>query len=139
MRGDEVVLPPGRSRPHCPRADSLRAGILSGNSRRRYWVRYLVDALATAFAEDLAPQGVRVVAVNPGPVQTPVLDRYLAVRAEREGISREEALERHAREQPLGLIPTPEEVAELVTFLASDAAHLISGTSVDFGGRGRAL
>ncbi len=96
-------------------------------------------AFTTAFAEDLAPQGVRVVAVNPGPVATPVLDRYLAVRAEREGISREEALERHAREQPLGRIPTPEEVAELVTFLASDAARLISGTSVDFGGRGRAL
>jgi NAD(P)-dependent dehydrogenase (short-subunit alcohol dehydrogenase family) len=96
-------------------------------------------AFTQAFAEDLAPRGVRVVAVNPGPVATPVLDRYLAVRVEREGISREEALERHRREQPLGRIPTPEDVADLVAFLASDAAGLISGTSVDFGGRGRAL
>ncbi len=96
-------------------------------------------AFTQAFAEDLAPQGVRVVAVNPGPVATPVMERYVAVRAAQEGISHEEAPARHAAEQPLGRIPTPEDVAALVAYLASDAASLISGTSVDFGGRGRAL
>ena len=96
-------------------------------------------AFTQAFAEDVAPQGIRVVAVNPGPVLTPAFERAVAGTVQREGISREEAVERVRRGQPLGRIPRPEDVAELVTYLASDAAELISGTSVDFGGRGRAL
>jgi NAD(P)-dependent dehydrogenase (short-subunit alcohol dehydrogenase family) len=96
-------------------------------------------AFTQAFAEDLAPEGIRVVAVNPGNVATPVLERLLAARMEREGISREEALERTRQQQPLGRITQPEEVADLIAYLASDAAGLLSGTSLDVGGRGRAL
>jgi NAD(P)-dependent dehydrogenase (short-subunit alcohol dehydrogenase family) len=80
-----------------------------------------------------------VVAVNPGTVATPVLDRQLAALMEREGIGRDEALERVRGQQPLGRITQPDDVADVIAFLASDAAGLISGTAVDLGGRGRAL
>jgi 3-oxoacyl-[acyl-carrier protein] reductase len=96
-------------------------------------------AFTQAFAELLAPEGIRVVAVNPGYVATPVLDRMVALTMEREGVGHDEALDRLRRQQPLRGIPEPEQVADLIAFLASDAAGWISGTSIDFGGRGRAL
>ena len=64
-------------------------------------------AFTQAFAEDLAPRGVRVVAVNPGPVATQVLDRYLAVRSEREGISPEEAWSDTAASSRSAASPSP--------------------------------
>jgi NAD(P)-dependent dehydrogenase (short-subunit alcohol dehydrogenase family) len=98
-----------------------------------------VLAFTQAFADDLAPEGIRVVAVNPLSVATPVMERLLTARMQREGIDREEAFARLEKGMPLGRVAKPEEVAELIAYLASDAAALISGTSVDFGGRGRAL
>lgn len=96
-------------------------------------------AFTTAFADALAADGIRVVAVNPGPTNTAVLDRLVTVVMERDGLERPAALERLRKETPQGRIPEPEDIAELVAFLASDAASWISGTSIDFGGRGRAL
>src|SRR5262249_52827514 len=96
-------------------------------------------AFTTAFAEALAPDGIRVVALNPGPTNTAVLDRLVTVGMERDGLQRPAALERLRKDTPQGRIPEPEDIAELVAFLASDAAGWISGTSIDFGGRGRAL
>jgi NAD(P)-dependent dehydrogenase (short-subunit alcohol dehydrogenase family) len=98
-----------------------------------------VLAFTQAFAEDLAPEGIRVVAVNPLSVATPVMERLLRGRMQRESVDREEAFARLQRGMPFGRVTQPEEVAELVAYLASDAAALISGTSIDLGGRGRAL
>lgn len=91
------------------------------------------DQLTRCAALELASQGVRVNAVNPGVVET---------NLHRRGGMSEEAYEKflaHAREtHPIGRPGTPEEVAELVVFLASDKASWITGVtySVD-GGRGQ--
>jgi NAD(P)-dependent dehydrogenase (short-subunit alcohol dehydrogenase family) len=96
-------------------------------------------AFTQAFAAALAPEGIRVVAVNPGSVATPVLERQIAVVMAEEGLDREAALAAIRRRQPLGRIAEPEEIADLVAYLASDAAALLTGTSLDVGGAGRAL
>jgi NAD(P)-dependent dehydrogenase (short-subunit alcohol dehydrogenase family) len=90
-----------------------------------------VDQLTRCAALELAPKGVRVNAVNPGVVVTNVHRRG--------GMSEENYaafLERSKTTHPLGRVGAPEEVAELILFLASDRASWITGAthSID-GGR----
>lgn len=79
--------------------------------------------------------GIRVVAVNPGPVETERIALLMQARAEREkgdaGRWREyfEAL-------PLGRPAKPEEVADLVVYLASPRAAYVSGTVITINGGG---
>jgi NAD(P)-dependent dehydrogenase (short-subunit alcohol dehydrogenase family) len=92
-----------------------------------------VDQLARCAALELAPKGVRVNAVNPGVVVT---------NLHREGGLNEEAyqafLEHSKTTHPLGRVGRPEELADLILFLASDNAGWITGTTVPIDG-GRAL
>jgi NAD(P)-dependent dehydrogenase (short-subunit alcohol dehydrogenase family) len=91
-----------------------------------------VDQLTRCLALELAPLGVRVNAVNPGVVRTEL---------HRRGGMGEEAyrafLERSATTHPLGRVGEPEEVAELIVFLASPHAAWITGATVAIDG-GRA-
>lgn len=88
-----------------------------------------LDALTRTLALELAPHGVRVNGVAPASVDTPLLraslDRQTDPRA-----AREENVRRH----PLGRIGRPEDVAELVAFLLSDAAGWITGAVVPIDG-----
>jgi NAD(P)-dependent dehydrogenase (short-subunit alcohol dehydrogenase family) len=72
-------------------------------------------------------RGVRIVAVNPGPVETDRIVTLMRTRAERELGDAERWREFMAR-LPLGRAATADEVADLVVFLASDRARYISGT-----------
>jgi NAD(P)-dependent dehydrogenase (short-subunit alcohol dehydrogenase family) len=73
--------------------------------------------MTRAAAIDLASAGVRVNAVLPGAVETPMLRAGLAARKDRS----EAAQDRLARGTPLGRIGSPDEVAELCAFLADGA------------------
>jgi NAD(P)-dependent dehydrogenase (short-subunit alcohol dehydrogenase family) len=91
-----------------------------------------VDQLTRCVALELGPKGVRVNAVNPGVVRT---NLHLA------GGMGEDAyaafLERSRETHPLGRVGRPEEVAELIAFLASDRASWITAATVPIdGGRG---
>ena len=77
--------------------------------------------LCRDLALELAPYGINVVNVAPGAIATPINTATL------EDPEKKLALE---REIPLGRIGTPEEVAWLVAYLASDAAAYITGTTV---------
>ena len=77
--------------------------------------------LCRDLALELAPYGINVVNVAPGAIATPINKATL------EDPEKKLALE---REIPLGRIGTPEEVAWLVAYLASDAAAYITGTTV---------
>ncbi|MEE6260709.1 SDR family NAD(P)-dependent oxidoreductase [Plantactinospora sonchi] len=68
-----------------------------------------------------APHGIRAVAISPGPVLTPASDRDLGDnQAARDAVTRKTLLKRFAQ---------PEEIAELVVFLASDRAGYITGAN----------
>lgn len=85
-----------------------------------------IHALTRAMALDHADQKIRVNSISPGSVRTPILE--LAARTYGgEGVSVEQAFQRFGAAHPIGRIGEPEEVAELIAFLASDKAGFITG------------
>ena len=79
-----------------------------------------VESLARSLGKELAPRGVRVNCVAPGPVDT---DLFRAGKTD-------EAKARSAAMSPFNRIGTPAEIAEVVAFLASDKASWIHGQVV---------
>jgi len=92
-----------------------------------------VDQLTRCAALELAGKGVRVNAVNPGVVVT---EAHLSGGMAKENY--EKFLEHSKTTHPLGRVAQPEEVAELIAFLASDRASWITGVTYSIDG-GRAL
>ncbi len=92
-----------------------------------------IHALTRAMALDHADQRIRVNSVSPGSVRTPILE--LAARTYGgEGVSVEEAFARFGAAHPIGRIGEPQEVAELVAYLASDKAGFCTGSDYKIDG-----
>ncbi|GAB3271148.1 SDR family NAD(P)-dependent oxidoreductase [Kineosporia babensis] len=85
-----------------------------------------VHALTRAMAVDHGPEGIRVNAVCPGFIDTPMLQSFFD-SVGRKGWSREQAEEAARNAHPLRRYGTPDDVANLVTWLASDEARYASG------------
>lgn len=80
-----------------------------------------VLGLTRHMARELAPFGINVNAVCPGSIDTPMVRSFASP----------EEIKRAIEETPLGRLGTPEDVAYLVLFLASDASSYITGASID--------
>jgi NAD(P)-dependent dehydrogenase (short-subunit alcohol dehydrogenase family) len=85
--------------------------------------------LARALALDWAPEGIRVNAVCPGLVDTPMLRSFAAAQADPD-----RAWERLLGEQPLGRLARAEECAEAVLWLASPASSFVTGVALPVDG-----
>jgi NAD(P)-dependent dehydrogenase (short-subunit alcohol dehydrogenase family) len=94
--------------PDCAAYDATKSGIIG---------------LTRAMALDHGREAIRVNAICPGYIETPLMERWLASLPDRE-----ETLTQLRRFHPLGRMGTPHDVAEAAFFLASDAASFISGT-----------
>jgi NAD(P)-dependent dehydrogenase (short-subunit alcohol dehydrogenase family) len=84
-------------------------------------------AAARALAVEVGEHGIRVNAIAPGTIDTPMLQRDL------EGMNTADAdgfLERVRAANALGRIGTVEEVADVVVFLVSDAARYVTGATI---------
>ncbi len=82
--------------------------------------KHAVEGITKTAALEAAAAGVRVNAVAPGPIETPMLNRF---------VGSEENKSYFAQQIPLKRIGTAEEVAQTILFLASDKASYITGQS----------
>ena len=91
-----------------------------------------LDQLTRCAALELAAKGVRVNSVNPGVVET-----ELHTTAGMQQPAFDQFLERSRSTHPLGRVGQPDEIAELIAFLASEKASWITGATYGIdGGRG---
>jgi 3-oxoacyl-[acyl-carrier protein] reductase len=100
-------------------SSTLRAGIM---------------ALTKLQARELAAAGITVNGVLPGHTLTD-RQRHLAdLRASREGISAEAALQKQGAETPIGRLADPDEIASVVAFLCGTPASYLTGESITVDG-----
>jgi 3-oxoacyl-[acyl-carrier protein] reductase len=85
-----------------------------------------VDAITRVLAKELGPKGIRVNAVNPGPVAT---EGFKSA-----GIEGSEFETQMIQGTPLGRIGQPEDIAAVVAFIASDDARWVTGSLLQAAG-----
>jgi len=97
-------------------------------------------AVTVALAEQYGPNNICINAINPGPVATERWDGLISGIARVRKISVDEAQKRAERSIPLGRICTPEEVANVAVFVASERASFMNGALITLdGGQRKAL
>ncbi|MFC1554085.1 SDR family NAD(P)-dependent oxidoreductase [candidate division KSB1 bacterium] len=86
--------------------------------------------LMRSVAQDAGPHGVTSNAVLPGWVRTPMAETSAKAEAEQRGITTDEVWAERAALYPAGRVVTPEEVAEVIAFLASEESSGINGEAI---------
>jgi 3-oxoacyl-[acyl-carrier protein] reductase len=85
-------------------------------------------------ANELAPFGITVNNVLPGATSTARLEGIISNKVSKTGSSKEEVSEEMLAEIPARRFGHPDEIAAMITFLASDAAGYVNGTSIPVDG-----
>ncbi len=108
--------------------------VLSNAFRTAVW------GLAKTLSRELAPDGILVNVVAPGRIQTERIEELDHANAERSGRSLNEVKRASVASIPMGRLGRPDELANVVVFLASEAASYITGQAIMVdGGAGTAL
>lgn len=93
-----------------------------------------VLSITRSFAYAFAPQGVRVNAICPGIIDTPMQDKVLAEVAESRGITFDELAAERNKLVPLGRAASADECAGAIWFLLSDESAYMTGQAINFTG-----
>lgn len=88
-----------------------------------------VIGMTKSIAADFVTKGIRCNAICPGTVDTPSLHERLKATG-----AYDKAMKEFVARQPMGRLATAEEIAELVTYLASDAASYVTGQAIAIDG-----
>jgi 3-oxoacyl-[acyl-carrier protein] reductase len=97
-------------------------------------LRMAVVGLAKSLATEWGPKGVRINNVCPGSFETDRILELVEVQAKEAGRSVGEAKAERARETPLGRMGRPEELADVIAFLASPRASYVTGATISVDG-----
>lgn len=97
-------------------------------------VRMSVIGLTKSLSNEFAGEGLTVNSVLPGWTRTERVQQLLQDRAERDGISVDEAAAGITHNIPAGRMADPQEFGDVVTFLASERASFINGVSLQVDG-----
>ena len=96
--------------------------------------KFAVLGWTQALAREMAPHGIRVNAVCPGFVRTSMQEREIVWEGELRGMTPEAVRAEYVALTPMGRIEEPEDVADVVLFLASDAARFMTGQGINVTG-----
>lgn len=105
------------------------AGLVLSNA-----LRAGITGLARTLANELAPDNILVNCVAPGYTATDRVVELADAAASREGISAEAVQQRTLAQIPMQRLATTDEFADVVTFLASDRASYVTGTTLQIDG-----
>ncbi|MFI5693840.1 SDR family NAD(P)-dependent oxidoreductase [Kribbella sp. NPDC051586] len=110
----------------CTSSPSAFTGFSGGGNAAYGSSKGGVSALVRSLAIDYARHGIRVNAVVPGAVDTPML--LTGLRADQQTAAHEAILRDASEQIPLGRLGRPEEIAAAVTWLLSDDASYVTGS-----------
>ena len=107
-----------------------RSGLYSTGTRN-----IAIVHLSKTLSDELGPSGITVNVVHPGTTRnTPLIDQNIARTAQREGTTEDEAERRMSADNAIRRFPRADEVAYVVTFLASPKAAAVTGEVISAGG-----
>jgi len=114
---------------------SSQAGVRSG----AYWSLYSASKagvlrLVESLAVELGPRRIRVNAVCPGSVDTPMMGESVTALSRQTGTSETAITENYRAGIPLGRLAEPAEIATVCAFLASADASFVNGTAIEVDG-----
>ena len=114
---------------------SSKSGVRGSADNSAYCAsKFGVIGLTQSLAVEVAPQGIRVNALCPGIVPTPMWDQQTVDYARKRGIKPEDVRGYLLAKIPMGRVCEPDEVASAAVFLASDDSSYVTGQSINLTG-----
>lgn len=114
---------------------SSQSGKVGGSQYQAYCAsKFGIIGLVQSTALEFAKNGIRVNAVCPGVIKTPLWDKQIHSYATKRNIKPEEVMPYFASKIPMGRIGTAEEVVNVTFFLASEGSAYLTGQSINISG-----